>query len=50
MQAAVGDRAELHEVLEIPAARLGSLPGYETDVMAYTTDIPAFGGTWGRRF
>jgi acetylornithine deacetylase len=50
MAAAVGGRAELQEVLEIPALRLGSLPGFETDVMAYTTDIPAFEGTWGTPF
>lgn len=50
MQAAVGDRAELLQVLEIPAVRLGSLSGFETDVMAYTTDIPAFGGAWGTPF
>jgi acetylornithine deacetylase len=50
MQEAVGSRAELQEVLEIPALRLGSLPGFETDVMAYTTDIPAFGGAWGTPF
>jgi acetylornithine deacetylase len=50
MAAAVAGRAELHEVLEIPAVRLGSLPGFETDVMAYTTDIPAFGGAWGTPF
>src|SRR5262249_47753335 len=50
MQAAVDNRAELHEVLEIPALRLGSLPGFETDVMAYTTDIPAFHGAWGTPF
>ena len=50
MQEAVAGRAELLEVLEIPAARLGSLPGFETDVMAYTTDIPAFEGAWGTPF
>src|SRR3954470_17035878 len=50
MQAAVAGRAELLEVLEIPALRLGSLPGFETDVMAYTTDIPAFGTAWGTPF
>ena len=50
MEAAVAGRAELHEVLEIPALRLGSLPGFETAVMAYTTDIPAFGGAWGTPF
>ncbi len=47
LQAAAGDLAELREVLEIPALRLGSLPGIETTVVAYTTDIPAFGGMWG---
>ncbi|MBM3773944.1 MAG: M20/M25/M40 family metallo-hydrolase [Acidobacteria bacterium] len=38
------------EVLEIPALRLGSLAGFETTVVAYTTDIPAFNGAWGRPF
>lgn len=50
MQRAVDGRAELKEVLEIPALRLGALPGIETTVVAYTTDIPAFGGTWGQPF
>ncbi len=50
MAEAVGGRAELIEALEIPALRLGSLAGFETDVMAYTTDIPAFNGAWGRPF
>jgi len=47
---AVEGRAELLEVLEIPAVRLGSLDGIETTVVAYTTDIPAFGGQWGEPF
>jgi len=42
--------AEVREVLTIPAIRLGSVPGLETTVVAYTTDIPAFGGTWGEPF
>jgi acetylornithine deacetylase len=50
IKAAVDGRGELHEVLEIPAVRLGGLPGFETDVMAYTTDIPAFAGAWGTPF
>ena len=50
MRAAVRSRAELNEVLEIPAIRLGALDGMETTVVAYTTDIPAFGGTWGQPF
>ena len=47
---AVRGKAEAREVLEIPALRLGSLPGIETTVVAYTTDIPAFGGAWGTPF
>ena len=37
-------------MLEIPALRLGALPGIPTTVVAYTTDIPAFGGAWGEPF
>src|SRR5262249_5787283 len=47
---AVAGRAELREVLEIPAVRLGAMDGIETTVVAYTTDIPAFGGKWGTPF
>ncbi|MBZ5577509.1 MAG: M20/M25/M40 family metallo-hydrolase [Acidobacteriia bacterium] len=47
---AVAGRAELQEVLEIPAVRLGSMEGMETTVVAFTTDIPAFGGQWGEPF
>jgi len=46
----VADKATAKEVLRIPAVRLGALDGFETDVMAYTTDIPAFGGFWGQPF
>jgi acetylornithine deacetylase len=48
--AAVAGKAEPREMLEIPALRLGALPGIETTVVAYTTDIPAFGGAWGTPF
>lgn len=48
-QAAVGF-AEAREVLFIPAVHLGSLPGFETTVVSYTTDIPAFSGAWGKPF
>jgi len=41
------DGIELNFVLEIPALRLKAVPGLETTVVAYTTDIPAFGGHWG---
>lgn len=40
----------VREVLAIPALRLGKLDGFETTVVAYTTDIPAFGGAWGEPF
>lgn len=41
---------QVREVLSIPAIRLGSLPGFETCVVAYTTDIPAFGTSWGQPY
>jgi acetylornithine deacetylase len=47
MERAAAGRAELRQVLEIPAARLGFVDGIETTAVAYTTDIPAFGGQWG---
>lgn len=42
--------AEFREVLCIPAVHLGTLPGFDTMVAAYTTDIPAFGGAWGKPY
>jgi acetylornithine deacetylase len=44
---AVEGRAELREVIEIPAVRLNAVEGIPTTVVAFTTDIPAFGGQWG---
>jgi len=41
---------EANEVLYIPAIHLGSVSGLETTVVSYTTDIPAFDGTWGKPF
>lgn len=46
--AAVAGKAEAREVLCIPAVRLESVPGIETTIVKYTTDIPAFGGAWGK--
>ncbi len=40
--------ADANEVLCIPAIHLESVPGIPTTVVAYTTDIPAFGGQWGK--
>ena len=47
---AAGADAVANELLCIPALRLGALPGFETTVVSYTTDIPAFGGQWGEPF
>ncbi len=47
---AVAGRAELREVIEIPALHLNAIDGIETTVVAFTTDIPAFGGQWGEPF
>lgn len=41
---------EVKEVLYIPAVQLGSVDGLETTIVSYTTDIPAFGGAWGKPF
>jgi len=43
-------RVELREVIEIPALRLGEVDNIPTTVVAFTTDIPAFGGRWGTPF
>ena len=47
LEQAVAGRAELREVIEIPAIRLQAIEGIPTTVVAFTTDIPAFGGVWG---
>lgn len=46
----VADRVEIREVLCIPAVELGTVPGIETCVVKYTTDIPALGPAWGEPF
>ncbi len=50
VEAAAQPEAEAKEILFIPAVHLGSLEGFETTVVAYTTDIPAFGTAWGQPF
>jgi acetylornithine deacetylase len=50
LERAVAGRAELREVIEIPALHLNAIDGIETTVVAFTTDIPAFGGRWGEPF
>jgi acetylornithine deacetylase len=50
IQQAVGASAEANEILCIPALHLRELDGFETTVVSYTTDIPAFHGAWGEPF
>ncbi|PYT77061.1 MAG: peptidase dimerization protein [Acidobacteria bacterium] len=47
---AVAGRAEAREVLHTPAIRLNPFDGLPTTVVAFTTDIPTFGGAWGEPF
>lgn len=42
--------AAANEILCIPALHMGALEGFETTVVAYTTDIPAFNGAWGKPY
>lgn len=47
---ALRGRAEIREVLCIPALRFDGLDGFETSIVAYTTDVPVFGSSWGKPF
>jgi acetylornithine deacetylase len=46
LRTVVGSRAAIEIVLEVPPVRLRTLPGFDTAVFAYTTDIP-FLSAWG---
>ena len=48
LEEAVEGKVEMNFVLEIPALKLTAVEGLPTTVVAYTTDIPAFGGKWGQ--
>jgi acetylornithine deacetylase len=48
--AAVQGRGEAREVLHTPAMQLTGFDGLPTTVVAFTTDIPTFGGAWGKPF
>ncbi len=50
MKQAIDGKAEVREALRIPAQLLGTLPGFETTVVSFTTDIPALGEAWGRPY
>ena len=46
LRAWVRDRAELEIGITVELARLGTIPGFETCVAAYATDIPKL-SNWG---
>jgi len=45
---AVGQRAELVEILTIPPIRFATVNGLPTSVVSFATDVPVFGTTWGQ--
>jgi acetylornithine deacetylase len=45
---AVGQRAELVEILTIPPVRFATVNGLPTSVVSFATDVPVFGTTWGQ--
>jgi acetylornithine deacetylase len=50
MRDAVGGRAEVREILTLPAMHFASLDGFPTSVVAFTTDIPVLAPAWGEPF
>jgi acetylornithine deacetylase len=44
---AVGQRAELREVLSIPPIHFQGVDGMPTTLVSFTTDVPVFGRSWG---
>ena len=46
LAAVVAGRVEVHEILELPEVRLHTVPGFETEVFAYFSDVP-FLSNWG---
>ena len=46
LREALADRVDVKEILELPAARMHTVPGFETAVFLYFSDIP-FLTNWG---
>ena len=46
LHTAVAGRVDVQEILELPAVRLHTVPGFETEVFAYFSDVP-FLSKWG---
>ncbi len=43
-------KVSLKELLRTPAVHLGALDGFDTTVVAFTTDIPWFNNAWGKPY
>jgi acetylornithine deacetylase len=50
LRAAIGKRAEVREILTLPAMHFAALDGFPTSVVAFTTDIPVLSPAWGEPF
>jgi acetylornithine deacetylase len=50
VRAAVGAKAEVKEILTLPAMHFAALDGFPTSVVAFTTDIPVLSPSWGVPF
>ena len=50
LREAVADRAEVREILALPAMRFASLDGIPSSVVAFTTDIPVLSPAWGEPY
>ncbi len=49
-QAVAGKNVEAREVMHCSAVHLTAVEGLPTSVVAFTTDIPTFNGSWGKPF
>jgi len=47
LRAAVGDRAEVTQILTLPPMRFTAIDGFPTSVVAFTTDVPVLSPAWG---
>src|SRR6266853_1239052 len=50
LREAVGNRAEVKEILTLPAMHFAALDGFPTSVVSFTTDIPVLAPAWGEPF
>ena len=46
LKAAIAGRADIEEILELPAVRMHTVPGFDTAVFSYFSDVP-FLSNWG---